>query len=91
MDNAEEAVGALKLQYLTDTPNQYQAAAIESFIQSFDGEKKIHFEKAMDLETAKKLAGADKISAVIYFTGDHFKSRYLKAQTESVTERLPPC
>ncbi len=69
-DVAEEAIGAIKIQYLIDTQDPYQEGVIESFIQRMGEEGNISVTRAEDLEKAKVLAGEDKITAAVLFTGN---------------------
>lgn len=70
MDNAEEAIGEIKLQYLVNTENVYHTMAIESFVDAMEDDQNIFFERTADLEAAKIMAGRDEITAVIEFSGD---------------------
>ena len=70
MDKAEDAVGQIKIQYLVETTNPYQIAAIQSFVEAASDQNNIAFEKSDNLETSKKLAGLDEITAAVVFSGD---------------------
>ncbi len=68
-DVAEEAIGTLKVQYQIDTEDPYTVAAIQSFAASVSDGSNIIFEETDQSETAKKLAGEGKITALVIFTG----------------------
>lgn len=70
MDQAEEAIGKIDLQYMIQTENPYQVMAINNFIQAMSDNQIINFYEAKDVSEAKKLAGKDKITALIIFQGD---------------------
>ncbi len=70
MDQAEEAVGEIKIHYLVDTDQEIQSIVIEGFVKALEDEKNISFERTKDLETSKSLAGRDEITAVVEFIGE---------------------
>lgn len=70
MDQAEEAVGKIKIQYLIETENPYEVMAIQSFVETFGTSSSLSFTPANDLQIAKQLAGKDEIAAVVVFAGD---------------------
>ncbi len=69
-DVAEEAVGQLKVQYAIDTEDPFAVAAIQSFAQSVSDDSHITFEQTGQPDAAKKLAGENKITALVFFTGN---------------------
>lgn len=76
MDKAEDAIGDIKIQYLLETKDQYQTMAIQGFIEAVGGDNSLlSFQKAEDLEEAKRLAGKDEITAAVLFTGDPLEIR----------------
>ncbi len=70
MDQAEEAIGEIKVHYLVETEQEYHSMAIEGFVKALEDDKNISFERSTDLEASKLLAGRDEITAVVEFTGD---------------------
>lgn len=87
MDNAEETVGTIKIQYFINTQNQYQRMAISGFITSAADGSNLVFEEGKELETAKKLAGEDKITAAVVFEGDPLKIQVYEG-TNNVQNRV---
>ncbi|MBH1940990.1 ABC transporter permease [Mobilitalea sibirica] len=73
MDNAEEAIGSIKVQYLIETENIYHAMAVEGFISSVEDDESIIFDKATDLDSAKNMAADEAIDAVVVFQGEPLK------------------
>jgi len=70
MDDAEETIGEIKMQYLIQTEDTYQIMAIEQFIGGIEDNKNIFVEKAENLLVAREMAGKDEITAVVVFTGE---------------------
>jgi ABC-2 type transport system permease protein len=70
MDKSEETIGEIKIQYLVETVNPYQAIAIQSFVKEAGDGSNLFFEEAKNLETGRQLAGNDEITAVVVFNGD---------------------
>jgi ABC-2 type transport system permease protein len=73
MDNAEETVGQIKIQYLIETENPYQVMAIQSFVEAASDGNNLDFEEAQDIASSKQLAGKDEITAAVVFEGDPMK------------------
>ncbi|HHU73047.1 MAG TPA: ABC transporter permease [Clostridiales bacterium] len=73
MDQAEETVGEIKLQYIIETEDPIQRMAIEKFIETTEEEGKIFFEESNNLSVARGLASKDDITAVLVFTKDPLK------------------
>lgn len=69
MDRAEEAIGEVRIQYLTETDDIADIMAIEGFIGSIEDDQNIIFEKTGDIKAARELASRDEITAAIVFTG----------------------
>lgn len=71
IDKADQTIGEIKVQYLLETDDQFQVNAVQGFMDSVSKSNSLlTFEKAENLETAKKLAGDDKITAVVVFSGN---------------------
>ncbi len=68
-DIADEAIGQLKVQYVIDTEDPFSVAAIQSFAESVSDGSHIFFEQTDQPEAARKLAGENKITALVLFTG----------------------
>lgn len=73
MDNAEQAIGEIKIEYMIQTENANNVMAIESFVSSIADSNNLLFKKTEDLEASKIAAGKDEITAVIVFEGDPLK------------------
>jgi ABC-2 type transport system permease protein len=70
MDQSEEAIGEIKIQYMIDAVSPFQVAAIDSFIKTAGDNGSLVFEEVKDLDNARALAGKDTITAVVLFAGD---------------------
>ncbi len=70
IDRSEEPIGVINIHYQLQTVNAMQNEVIHGFIDSFRGNKSIHFTSTDDLEAAKQLAGKNEIAAVVVFEGD---------------------
>ncbi len=70
MDQAEEAIGEIKIHYVMDTVQEPNTIAVLSFIAALEDEKNISFRRSADLEASKMLVGRDELTAVVEFTGD---------------------
>jgi DNA-binding response OmpR family regulator len=84
-----------------ETEDPYQLLRINSFIEVIEDDENISVDKAKDLETAKRLAGEDTITAVIIFIGnpiriqvyegtDKIKNRTVEAILNSYTQHHRP-
>lgn len=67
MDNAEETIGEVKIHYMIEAEEITDIMAIEGFIQRVSDEQDIIFEKSVDMNASKVLAGEDEITAAIVF------------------------
>ncbi|NLO08244.1 MAG: ABC transporter permease [Clostridiales bacterium] len=70
MDLAEEVIGEVRIHYMIEVDAPSDVMAIDGYIQGVTDQKNIIFEKSLDLDKSKELAGNDEITAVIVFTGN---------------------
>lgn len=83
LDQAEDAIGEIKMMYQLDTDNDFQRMAVQNFISSAgESNQLLKFEETQDLEAAKKLAGDDKVAAVVKFTGDPMKIQIYEGRNQ---------
>lgn len=83
MDKAEDTIGDIKIQYCLETEDQYQVMAIREFVDAAGKSNSLlSFEETGDLEAAKELAGTDKITAAILFTGEPLEIRIFEGTNQ---------
>lgn len=70
MDQAEKTIGDISVQYMIETEQPYHVMSIEEFIQQLKVNSSVKIDKMKDLDTAKKLAANDEITAAVVFSGD---------------------
>ena len=70
MDQAEGTIGEIKIHYLVNTERVFHTITIDGFVTALEDDKNISFERSVDLEASKILAGRDEITAVVEFTGE---------------------
>jgi len=81
LDTSDDAIGKISIQYLINTDDMFQKAAITGFIQSVESDN-ITFTEVKNLEAARKLTGQDKIDAAVEFVGKPLEIHIYEGKNE---------
>ncbi len=69
-DIAESAIGTLTVDYILDTQDPFEIAAIEGFVSAMNDDATATFNRSEDIEKSKQEAGKDEITAAVSFGGN---------------------